>query len=179
MANTKQEQIFIEKHPESGYVLKTEMVVRFPIEVVFGFFSDAQNLEAITPPWVNFKILTEMPVQLRQGSLLDYSIRLHGIPIKWRTEICEWNAPHYFVDQQLRGPYKKWYHEHSFVDLGDGTTLVRDKVHYNPRGGSLIHKYFVKPDLRKIFEYRQRKLAEIFQTDTISVSNREAQPVSV
>lgn len=171
-------EILIEKHPESGYVLKTEMVVEQSIDVVFGFFSDAGNLGSITPDWVNFKILSSLPIEMRKGTLLDYTIRLHGIPLKWQTEICEWNSPKRFVDQQLRGPYKKWYHDHTFVDLGNGKTLARDCVHYIPRGGSLIHRFMVKPDLLKIFEYRQQKLAEIFSGDTISVSQAPSHSVS-
>jgi len=148
--------------PEIGYRLKATMEVRRPIEEVFQFFSDAANLEAITPPWLNFQILTPMPVEIEHGSLLDYKIRLHFIPIKWRTEICVWEPPHRFVDQQLRGPYKKWYHEHTFVDLGSGITSVIDDVHYIPRGGQLIHRLMVKSDLEKIFRYRQEKLTKIF-----------------
>lgn len=147
---------------EIGYRLKATMEVERPIEEVFDFFSDAANLEAITPPWLNFRILTPMPLAISQGALLDYKIRLHMIPIKWRTEICVWDPPYRFVDQQLKGPYKKWYHEHTFVDLGDGVTLVNDNVHYIPRGGNLIHRLMVKPDLKKIFNYRQEKLTEIF-----------------
>lgn len=148
-----------------GYRLKATMEVQRPIEEVFRFFSDAENLEAITPPWLNFRILTPMPFQIREGSLLDYKIRLHMIPIRWRTEICVWQPSRRFVDQQLKGPYKKWYHEHTFYDLGNGVTSVVDDVHYIPRGGSLIHRLMVKPDLEKIFTYRQEKLTEIFSQD--------------
>ena len=148
-----------------GYRLKASMQVKCPIDRVFEFFSDAANLEAITPPWLNFQILTPMPFEISKGSLLDYKIRLHYIPIKWRTEICVWEPPYRFVDQQLKGPYKKWYHEHTFKELGNGVTSVIDDVHYIPRGGSLIHKFFVKSDLEKIFNYRQEKLTEIFSND--------------
>jgi len=176
MEQTKtQHGIKIENHPEVGYVLTASMVIDEPIDVVFGFFSDAQNLESITPPWVNFKIHTPMPIQLRQGSLLDYSIRLHGIPIKWRTEIAVWESPVRFVDQQLRGPYKKWYHEHTFVDIGNGQTLVEDSVHYISRGGKIIHRFLVKPDLLKIFGYRHDRLIEIFgRSKTVMANSEEA-----
>jgi len=147
---------------EIGYRLKATMEVQRPIDEVFQFFSDAANLEAITPEWLNFQILTPMPFKISHGSLLDYKIRLHMIPIKWRTEICVWEPPHRFVDQQLKGPYKKWYHEHTFVDKGEGITSVIDNVHYIPRGGSLIHRLMVKPDLKRIFAYRQEKLNEVF-----------------
>lgn len=149
------------KDEKVGYRLHAEMTVDLPIEQVFEFFADAQQLERITPPWLNFKILTPMPVEIQQGSLLDYRIKLHQIPIRWRTEICVWEPPFRFVDQQLRGPYKRWYHEHTFKEV-DGKTLVIDDVHYIPRGGRLLHRLMVRPDLERIFAYRQEQLAIIF-----------------
>ena len=146
-----------------GYHLKAEVVVRSPIEEVFDFFSSAENLESITPPWLNFRIVTPMPIKMRTGTLLDYKIRLHMIPIRWRTEIADWRPPHRFCDHQLKGPYKRWWHEHIFKDLGNGLTLVRDEVHYIPRGGSLLHRLMVKPDLKRIFTYRQEQLAKRFK----------------
>lgn len=149
--------------PEGGYRLQAEVIVESPIKEVFAFFSNAANLESLTPSWLNFQIVTELPIQMRQGALLDYKIRLHMIPISWRTEIAHWQPPHKFVDQQLRGPYKRWWHEHTFEDLGDGLTLIRDEVHYIPRGGKWLHRWFVKPDLEKIFKFRQQQLAKRFK----------------
>lgn len=146
-----------------GYHLRAEVIVESPIDEVFHFFSSAENLESITPPWLNFRIVTPMPIEMRRGALLDYKIRLHMIPIRWRTEIADWQPPFKFVDQQLKGPYKRWWHEHTFEDLGNGLTLVRDEVHYIPRGGSLLHRLMVKPDLKRIFTYRQQQLAEHFK----------------
>lgn len=165
--------------PEIGYRLKASMQVQCPIDRVFDFFSDAANLEAITPPWLNFQILTPMPLQIAQGALLDYKIRLHYVPIKWRTEICVWKPPYQFVDQQLKGPYKKWYHQHTFEDVGNGITTVNDDVHYIPRGGRLIHRFLVKPDLIKIFKYRQDKLTEIFAAGIGNASPDSAKPNQV
>lgn len=149
--------------PEDGYRLQAEVIVESPIDDVFAFFSDAGNLESLTPSWLNFQIVTALPIQMRLGALLDYKIRLHMIPISWRTEIACWQPPHKFVDQQLRGPYKRWWHEHTFEDLGDGLTLIRDDVHYIPRGGKWLHRWFVKPDLEKIFKFRQQQLARRFR----------------
>ena len=146
-----------------GYHLRSELVVEAPIEEVFEFFSSAENLEAITPPWLNFRIITPMPVAMHSGTLLDYKIRLHMIPIQWRTEITDWQPPYKFADQQLKGPYKRWYHEHTFEDVGNGLTLVKDHVQYIPRGGSLLHRLMVKPDLKRIFAYRQQQLAKRFK----------------
>ena len=148
---------------QTGYRFRTEVVFDSPIEEVFEFFSSAENLETLTPPWLNFKILTKLPLRVSAGSLLDYKISLHRIPIKWRTEISVWQPPVRFVDQQLRGPFKLWRHEHTFQDLEQGRTRMLDEVTYIPRGGSLIHRFFVKPDLERIFLYRQEKLSEIFQ----------------
>lgn len=145
----------------SGYRLTAEMEVEQPLERVFGFFSDAMQLERITPPWLHFKVLTLPPIEMRKGLLLDYQLYLHRIPIRWRTEISVWEPPFRFVDQQLRGPYKLWHHEHTFTEIA-GKTIVRDEVHYIARGGSLIHRFFVQPDLEKIFKFRQDELRKIF-----------------
>ncbi len=153
--------IHIEPDRDAGYRLTAEMTIPLPRTAVFDFFSDAMQLEKITPPWLNFSVLTPPPIDMREGVLLDYQLYLHRVPIKWRTEIAVWEPPFRFVDQQLRGPYKRWYHEHTFEEV-DGQTICRDNVHYIPRGGKLIHKWFVRPDLEKIFHYRQQKLASIF-----------------
>ena len=147
--------------PEKGYRLNAVQWFDLPLSEVFPFFSDAMELEKITPGFLKFKVLTPPPIEIQQGTLLDYRLKLHGIPIKWRTEICVWEPPFCFVDQQLNGPYRRWYHEHRFEEI-DGKTKVTDDVHYIPRGGSLIHRFFVKPDLEKIFGFRQDRLKEIF-----------------
>ena len=154
--------ISIKRHPERGFLLTTELTIQRPIEEVFQFFSSAENLERITPSSVKFKIITPTPIEMKQGALIDYRLKIRGIPIKWRTEIESWNPPFRFTDQQLRGPYKRWFHEHTFESIGHGATLAKDCVHYIPRFGSLVHKYFVKPDLIKIFTYRQETLSAIF-----------------
>ena len=153
--------IQIQRDPDEGYRLTARMAVDLPIDEVFGFFADANQLERITPDWLHFKVLTPRPIEMKAGLLLDYRIRLHAIPIKWRTEISAWQPPFRFVDQQLKGPYKLWHHEHTFEEV-DGKTIVHDNVHYIPRGGSLIHRFMVKPDLEKIFRFRHDRLTEIF-----------------
>jgi ligand-binding SRPBCC domain-containing protein len=133
-----------------------------PREKIFGFFSDAFQLEALTPPWMNFHVMTAAPIQLEAGTLIDYKLRIHGIPLRWQSKISVWEPPHRFVDEQLRGPYRRWHHEHVFEETPNGT-CVRDVVHYAVPGGSLIHSLFVKPDLMKIFAYRCSKLRELFR----------------
>ncbi len=154
-------QLQIKPDPTGGYRLTAEMTIALPRKEVFAFFSDAMQLESITPPWLKFSVETPQPIVMTEGLLLDYRLRLHGIPIRWRTEIDVWQPPFRFVDMQLRGPYKRWYHEHTFEER-DGVTIVKDNVHYIPRGGAIVHRLFVKPDLFKIFGYRQQRLKEIF-----------------
>ena len=140
---------------------KTEMWLKPPLEEVFSFFSDARNLERITPPWVRFRILTSGEIPMRLGALIDYRIRVHGVPLRWRSEITLWEPGRRFVDEQRRGPYRLWIHEHRF-SAKDGGTLVEDRVEYAVPGGALVNRLFVANDVAKIFEYRKRKLEEIF-----------------
>ncbi len=125
-----------------------------PRPEVFAFFADARNLEAITPPWVNFRILTPTPIEMRAGALIDYRIRVHGLPLRWRTEITLWDPPFRFADTQLRGPYRRWVHTHAFEEK-DGGTLCLDDVRYSVLGGALIERLFVRRDIERIFAHRQ------------------------
>ncbi len=143
------------------FTFQTELWLPRPRGDVFPFFAEARNLETITPPWLNFEVLTPAPIALRPGALIDYRIRVHGWPLRWRTEITAWEPPHRFVDVQLRGPYTLWHHAHTFEDR-DGGTLCRDDVRYRPRGGALVHWLFVRRDVQRIFAYRQRRLRELF-----------------
>ncbi|MCH2114242.1 MAG: SRPBCC family protein [Pirellulales bacterium] len=143
------------------YVLRSSQ--RFPgsPEEIFPFFSDATNLERITPDSIKFKILTPLPIDMHVGTLIDYSLRIRGMPIKWRTLISEWAPPFRFVDEQLKGPYRQWIHEHRFTDEGP-TTLMEDTVRYKVYGGALINSLFVQPDLMKIFTNRIKVLRKQF-----------------
>lgn len=130
-----------------------------PRAEVFSFFSNAHNLETITPPWLKFEVLTPAPIAMRPGTLIDYRIRIHGVPVRWRTEITVWQPPYQFVDEQLRGPYRLWHHTHNFEER-DGGTLCTDQVRYYPHGGALMNWLFVRRDVEKIFDYRRQKLLE-------------------
>jgi hypothetical protein len=131
------------------------------IEEIFRFFSDAHNLEILTPRWLRFKVLTPDPIELQMGSHIDYRLRLYGIPLLWRSEITAWEPPYRFVDEQQKGPYELWIHTHTF-ESQNGRTLTRDHVEYAVLGGSLIQRWFVEPNLKRIFAYRQQQLTKIF-----------------
>jgi ligand-binding SRPBCC domain-containing protein len=139
----------------------TEIDVPRDPEQVFAFFSQARNLEKLTPPWLRFEILTEDPIDMAPGTLIDYRIRWRGIPMRWRTEIEVWEPPHRFVDRQVRGPYRLWRHEHVFV-ARDGGTAVVDRVEYAPIGGALAQRLIVARDVERIFSYRHAVLGRIF-----------------
>lgn len=143
-----------------GYVLETEAVISRPLDEVFSLFADALNLERITPPWLRFEVITPPPIAMREGTLIDYRLKLHHIPIRWRTEIADWEPPYRFVDTQLRGPYRYWRHEHLFEPV-DGGTRCRDIVHYGVPGGALVHRLMVRRDVRAIFEYRQQAIERL------------------
>ena len=140
--------------------LKTEQKIEKSQDQLFTFFSDAHNLAEITPPWLNFRMLTPAPIEMKVGTLIDYRLKLRGIPIHWQSEITAWDPPHRFVDEQRRGPYRCWTHTHTFVPVPDGT-LIRDEVEYAVLGGWLVQKFFVAPDIEKIFAYRSTKLKEL------------------
>ena len=128
-------------------------------EQVFPFFADAGNLEAITPPWLSFRIVTPRPIDMRVGALIEYRLALHGLPVAWLTRIEEWEPGVRFVDMQLTGPYKLWHHTHEFRPSGDGGTLMTDTVRYalplGPLGG-LAHRALVRRDVERIFDFRAR-----------------------
>ncbi|HSR52068.1 MAG TPA: SRPBCC family protein [Acidobacteriota bacterium] len=142
--------------------LEKEIRLPCPPQEVFPFFADAANLEQITPDCLNFEILTPRPIDMQVGTLIDYKLRVRGIPIRWRTKITVWEPPFRFQDEQLKGPYRQWIHEHTFEEK-EGGTLCRDVVRYAVWGGWIIDKLFVRRDVEGIFEFRQRRLNEIFE----------------
>lgn len=149
-----------------GYVLEAECLAHGPIDAVFEFFADAFNLEQLTPPLLRFEVLTPAPIEMRRGQLIDYRLRLHGVPMRWRSEITAWEPGRMFVDEQRRGPYRYWVHRHTFEETDHGT-LVADRVEYGVPFGWLTHKPFVLPDLRKIFTYRRQMLESVFNAGAI------------
>ena len=148
------------------HILKREMTVELPRAEVFEFFSNAANLERITPAELNFQITTPHPIEMREGALIEYRLKLNGFPMNWKTLISKWDPPHEFVDEQLSGPYKQWIHRHTFTEIDANTTLIEDEVRYRlplePFGD--IAKFFVVWQLDSIFDHRQKIVAEHFRS---------------
>jgi ligand-binding SRPBCC domain-containing protein len=133
---------------------------------VFAFFADPANLEALTPPWLRFEVLTPRPLPRGEGALFDYRIKVRGLPIRWRTLIETFVPGERFVDRQLAGPYALWHHTHRFEDLPDGGTRMTDTVRYRVGWGfigDIITALWVRRDIQRIFEYRRQVLAERFK----------------
>lgn len=144
---------------------RAEVQLRQEPEEVFEFFSNPQNLNEITPRWLHFSIQTRMPVEMKEGTILDYRLKIRGLPVSWKSKITIWNPPVLFVDFQTKGPYQLWEHRHEFERIPGGT-VVKDIVRYAVPGGLLepaINRFLVHPDIRRIFEYRGAKLLEIFE----------------
>ncbi len=155
---------------ERVFILRSSVVLEHSREALFEFFSDAFQLEQITPPWLNFRILTPAPIHVRTGCLIDYRIRLRGIPIRWRTEISSWDPPYSFTDRQLKGPYLLWEHLHTFETVPEGT-LAKDEVRYRVPGGRFVNWLLVQRDLEKIFTYRRDKMLELFPPKSAAVAS--------
>ena len=146
--------------------LEQTQIVPTPRSEVFAFFADAGNLERLTPDFLGFKILTPSPIDMKVGAIIDYSLRLHGVSLKWRTRIEVFEPETHFVDTQLKGPYRYWHHHHEFEEVEQGTRL-RDVVDYElPCGplGTVARALFVRGSLERIFGYRQQAVKEIFGT---------------
>ncbi len=154
---------YLQRRP-ARHLLRTECSIRAPLSEVFAFFSEAKNLEQLTPRKLSFRILTPQPIVMRAGTVIDYRIRLGPFPLRWRTVIERFEPGSAFVDSQHRGPYASWWHEHHFRAEGD-STLMEDRVYYSvPFGplGRLVNAVLVESQLRHIFEYRARAIREIF-----------------
>ena len=144
--------------------LEREQWLPASLERVFDFFADAANLQALTPPWLGFRILSPLPIAMRSGARIEYRIALAGVPLRWRTCITRWEPGIRFVDEQERGPYALWEHTHGFERCGDGV-LMGDTVRYAlPLGalGRVAHGLAVRSALAAIFDYRFARIRERF-----------------
>jgi len=148
-----------------NYTLDQQQLVRRSLEDVFAFFSSPENLQHLTPRFLDFRILTPVPIEMREGALIDYRISVRGVPLRWQTRIESYEPMRSFVDVQLRGPYRLWRHTHTFEATPEGTD-VRDHVEYAlPFGplGQLAHALIVKRDLEQIFAYRRDVIAQLLE----------------
>ena len=153
-------------------MLERTQVIERPRSETFAFFSDAFNLERITPPLLRFRILTAPPIKMAEGTLLDYRLTLFGIRFYWKTLIERWSPEESFVDLQIKGPYALWRHTHRFEQLSATSTLVRDSVEYRiPFGfvGRIAHTLFVKRTLKKIFDYRAQVIERLLAPEAQSI----------
>ncbi len=149
--------------PKHRHQIYREQIIPQPIDTVFAFFADARNLELITPPFLHFRIRSPRPIEIRPGARIDYQLRLFGVPIRWQTIIEELDPGLRFVDSQANGPYKLWRHLHTFREVPAGT-LMADSVEYEIGWsfvGEIAGTLFVQWTLKRIFDYRREKVAEL------------------
>jgi len=144
------------------HLFRAQTDVPAPIDEVFAFFADATNLARITPSKLAFRVLTPSPIEMRVGTIIDYRLRVRGIPVRWRTRIAAWEPGRRFVDEQLKGPYRRWIHQHSFEAIGGGTRMT-DEVRYIVPMGWIVHAWLVRPDIERIFAYREQVIREHFK----------------
>lgn len=151
------------------YKLVKSQFIDTPINEVFSFFEKPENLQEITPPYLNFKIITPSPIKMEEGQVISYKIKLRGIPLTWKSLISLYDPPNSFIDEQIRGPYAIWHHTHTFKEE-DGGTMIEDEVKYAiPFSiiGRICNHLFIKNDLNKIFQYRKEKISLIFNNNNI------------
>ena len=147
------------------YVLDRNQWVSTPLRETFAFFAGAENLQELTPPWLHFRILTALPVEMREGAQIEYALRLHGIPVRWCSRITKWRPEEEFVDEQHAGPYEHWVHRHTFR-AERGGTRIGDRVEYSLPLDPLsrpVHPLLVRPLLERIFEFRGQVIARRFR----------------
>ena len=153
------------------YELKRQQWIPRPLPEVFEFFSAAENLEDITPAFLNFRILNPRPIKIEAGKRIEYHLSVHGVPVRWTTEIAEWDPPRRFIDIQLKWSYRHWHHTHQFEAEGNGTRMT-DLVRYAlllGLLGRLTHRLWVRRDVERIFDYRAERIRELlFGTEHLS-----------
>jgi ligand-binding SRPBCC domain-containing protein len=155
------------------YSLVKQQLVRKPLEEVFPFFERPENLEILTPPNLGFFILTPSPIQMKSGALIDYTIRLMGVNMRWSTLITDYDPPYRFVDEQLKGPYSYWHHAHTFRETDDGTWIMDEIRYVLPFGilGRVLHDMIIRRMLEKIFTYRAAVIHSIFESSAGAAEN--------
>lgn len=149
---------------DGAYVIEKCQWVPLPRDEVFNFFSQAKNLEAITPEWLHFRVKQMSTDKIEKGSLIDYKLKVKGLPASWRTLIKSWNPPFEFIDEQLKGPYSLWLHTHSFEEVQGGTLLLDRVIYRVPLGviGNIVREVMIRSDVEKIFKHRQEQVPKLF-----------------
>jgi ligand-binding SRPBCC domain-containing protein len=140
---------------------ESEICLPRSADVIFPFFADARNLQVLTPPWLHFQILTKGSILMYAGRLIDYRLRIRGVPVRWQTRIDVWEPPYLFVDSQRKGPYSFWRHEHLFVPDSTGTRCI-DRVQYSVPWSFWLDRLIVRPDIERIFAFRRKRLNQLF-----------------
>lgn len=174
MTSSTNESITVttENDPKLGriWVLRATQTLPRPVDVIFPFFADAYNLEKLTPEFLKFHVLTPSPIDMKSGAQIRYKLKVRGVPIKWKTNILDWDPPRKFIDNQDSGPYTLWHHTHTFEPTPEGTgTVCTDTVRYQPKGwllAGLVNRFFVQNDVENIFRYRFKQLERIFTPKT-------------
>ena len=151
----------ITRRADGSYLLTMSTLLRRTRADVFSFLSDATNVDRSTPLWVKYRIITPMPVEMQEGAIFDYALRIRCLRLKWRTEITEWSPPESFTDTQARGPFTEWRDRHVFTEMDGQTTMVRNEVVYRVPGGAPVHRLLVRRDLLRIYRHEQRMMHEL------------------
>jgi ligand-binding SRPBCC domain-containing protein len=147
-------QLSITRGNGASYLLRSRTTVESDVCDTFAFFANAENLNLITPSWLKFAIVSDTPINMHSGTQIEYRLKIHGFPVRWRSEISLWDPPYRFVDTQIKGPYKMWSHMHTLEVCPQGGTIVNDFVKYKVPFGRLTNRLFVARDLLRIFRYR-------------------------
>ena len=170
--------ISFERQREGAWLLRATQLIPLPREQLFPFFADARNLAVITPPRMGFRIRTPGPIVMGEGTLIDYTVRVAGVPVRWRTLISRWDPPNEFADEQLRGPYALWRHRHCFTAVTPEETRMDDEVLFQlpfaPLGDVALP--FVKRELRRIFRYRRAAVERALAASHIQAEHRSDGP---
>ncbi|WP_342827327.1 SRPBCC family protein, partial [Candidatus Lucifugimonas marina] len=157
----RQKDIQIVRKDDGAYLLKSETLVSSSLDESFEFFASAENLNLITPPWLRFNVVSKPPIKMFTGAQIQYRLRIHRIPVSWRSEIAIWEPPLRFVDRQISGPFRDWYHLHELSRNPSGGTLITDQVEYKVPLGKIAHSMFVGRDLLRIFRFRNQQVEKI------------------
>jgi ligand-binding SRPBCC domain-containing protein len=146
-----------------------QQLIRESHEKAFAFFANPANLDAITPPWLRFRTVSDLPTKMEAGTTMEHTLRLHRLPIRWVTQIIEWTPPHSFTDFQEEGPFASWTHTHEFAPTKHGTMMTDNVIYRVPGGrlGRVIDQLYVRRDINRIFGYRKRAIARLLSAQDL------------